>query len=57
MLKGAMFYVKGQRIFMPPLGGAYSNAELAAVANYVIGHFSGKTGHVTAQDVLKARQQ
>ena len=56
MLKGAMFNTKGQVIYMPPLGREYSNAEVAAVANYVIAHFSGKTGHVTAQDVAKGRQ-
>ena len=56
MLKGAMYHVKNQKIYMPPLGREYSDAELAAAANYVIAHFSGKTGHVTAQDVAKGRQ-
>ena len=57
MLKGAMFHTKGQAFNMPPLGREYSDAELAAVENYVIGHFSGKTGHVTPQDVAKGRQE
>jgi mono/diheme cytochrome c family protein len=57
MLKGAMCRVKDQEIFMPPLGLEYSDAELAAVANYVIAHFGGKTGNVTPQDVAKQRQE
>jgi mono/diheme cytochrome c family protein len=32
---------------------AYSDAELAAVANYVIAQFGGKTGRVTPEDVAK----
>jgi mono/diheme cytochrome c family protein len=42
---------------MPPFGPAYSDAELAAVANYVIGHFGGKTGRVTPEDFAKRRPQ
>jgi mono/diheme cytochrome c family protein len=57
MLKGVMFGIKDQKIYMPPLGREYSDAELAAVANYVIAHFSGKTGHVTPQDVAKRRRE
>jgi mono/diheme cytochrome c family protein len=57
MLKGAMFHTKGQTIYMPPLGREYSDAEVAAVANYVIAHFSGKRGHVTPQDVAKGRKE
>jgi mono/diheme cytochrome c family protein len=56
MLKGETANIKGQVINMPPLGREYSNAELAAVEDYVIGHYSGKTGHVTPQDVAKERQ-
>jgi mono/diheme cytochrome c family protein len=41
--------------YMPSFGGAYSDVELAAVANYVIGHFGGKTGQVTA-DAVQARR-
>jgi len=40
---------------MPSFGDAYSDAELAAVANYVIGHFGGKSGKVTAQAVRERR--
>ncbi|HUB44969.1 MAG TPA: cytochrome c [Acetobacteraceae bacterium] len=57
ILNGAKYRIKGQNVFMPPFGQAYSDAELAAVANYVIAHFGGKTGHVTPQDIAKQRQQ
>jgi mono/diheme cytochrome c family protein len=42
---------------MPPFGRAYSDAELAAVANYVIAHFGGKRGRVTPKDVAKRRRE
>jgi mono/diheme cytochrome c family protein len=57
MLKGETANVKDQTIMMPPLGREYSDAELAAVANYVIAHFSGKTGHVAPRDVAKQRRE
>ena len=40
---------------MPSFGAAYSDVELAAVSNYVIGHFGGKTGRVTPAKVEKHR--
>ena len=43
--------------YMPSFAASYSDAELAAVANYVIGHFGGKTGQVTADAVRKKRLQ
>ena len=43
--------IKDQNVFMPPFGLAYSDAELAAVANYVIAHFGGRAGRVTPEDV------
>lgn len=56
LLNGARYHFKNQNVFMPPFGPAYSDAELAAVANYVIARFGGKTGHVTPQDVAKQRK-
>jgi mono/diheme cytochrome c family protein len=40
---------------MPAFGKAYTDVEVAAVSNYVIRHFSGKTGSVTPRQVRKAR--
>jgi mono/diheme cytochrome c family protein len=57
MLKGAKYRIKDQDIYMPPFSSGYSDTELAAVANYVIGHFGGKTGRVTPEDVAKRRRE
>jgi mono/diheme cytochrome c family protein len=57
LLNGAKYRFKDQNVYMPPFGAAYSDAELAAVANYVIAHFGGKTGRVAPQDVAKRRQE
>ena len=40
---------------MPAFGRAYRDAEIAAVSNYVVHHFGGKTGHVTPAQVAEAR--
>jgi mono/diheme cytochrome c family protein len=42
-------------MFMHRFTGAYTDEELSAVANYVIGHFSGRQGVVTAKQIEKAR--
>jgi mono/diheme cytochrome c family protein len=42
-------------IAMPGFAGSLSDAEIAAISNYVIGHFGGKTGNVTSADVKSAR--
>jgi mono/diheme cytochrome c family protein len=57
MLNGAKYRIKGQNVYMPPFGQIYSDAELAAVANYVIEHFGGKTGRVTPENVAKQRRE
>lgn len=40
---------------MPAFGAAYSDVEIAAVANYAIAQFSGKSGQVTPERVAAAR--
>ena len=55
MLTGADLKTVKGRGYMPSFGDAYSDGELAAVANYVIGHFGGKSGRVTAQAVRERR--
>jgi mono/diheme cytochrome c family protein len=55
MLTGADLKTVKGRGYMPSFGDAYSDGELAAVANYVIGHFGGKSGKVTAQAVRERR--
>jgi mono/diheme cytochrome c family protein len=44
-------------VSMPAFGGAYSDAEIAAVANYVTARFGSKGSGLTAQDVAELRQQ
>ncbi|TBF40494.1 c-type cytochrome [Rhizobium leguminosarum] len=41
---------------MPAFGAIYNDAEIAALANFVIGELGGKKGAVTAEDVAKARE-
>jgi mono/diheme cytochrome c family protein len=45
---------KGDNL-MPSFAAAYSDAEIAAVSNYVIRHFGGKRGEVTAASVRASR--
>jgi mono/diheme cytochrome c family protein len=40
---------------MPSFGAAYTDVEVAEVANYAIAHFGGKQGQVTPKDVAGAR--
>jgi mono/diheme cytochrome c family protein len=42
---------------MPAFGAAYSDVEVAAVANYVVARFGARTSNVTASDVGKLRLQ
>jgi len=42
---------------MPAFGDAYSDDEIAAVANYVTARFGGKGSKLTARDVADLRQQ
>lgn len=57
ILKGTHITVGGQRAFMPEFGAQYSDEEVAAVANYVVGHFGDKQGTVSAKQVAEQRQQ
>ena len=41
--------------FMPSFGAAYSDAEIAAVANYVTGRFGSAPSHLSASDVARLR--
>jgi mono/diheme cytochrome c family protein len=44
-------------ISMPAFGSAYTDAEIAAVANYVTARFGAKPSQLTAQDVADLRNQ
>ena len=43
--------------FMPSFGAAYSDAEIAAVANYVTGRFGSAPSHLNAGDVAKLKRR
>ena len=57
VILGGSHLVNGEgEAFMPGFSGGYSDAEIAALSNYVIGHFGGRTGTVTDAAVGKARK-
>jgi mono/diheme cytochrome c family protein len=55
ILQGVNLRVAGNSVFMPAFATAYSDAEISALANYVIAHFGGKEGSVTPDEVAKRR--
>jgi mono/diheme cytochrome c family protein len=55
LLGGGRQVEKG--LTMPAFGQAYSDVEIAAVANYVTSRFGNAPSHLTAEDVAKLRQQ
>jgi len=56
IMHGSQLNVGGQRIFMPSFGRAYSDAEIAALSNYIVNHFGGQQAALSAQDVAERRQ-
>ncbi|MBW4025023.1 MAG: cytochrome c, partial [Proteobacteria bacterium] len=56
VLHGAHMTTAQGEAFMPAFGAAYSDTEIAAVANYVLGHFGDKHGDVKPADVAAARK-
>ena len=56
ILEGAKMRIGDSDVFMPAFADAYSNAEVAALANYVVAHFGGKHAGVTAADVAARRK-
>jgi mono/diheme cytochrome c family protein len=55
LLAGADLQAVHRSAFMPGFGKAYTDQELAAVANYVIAHFGAKTGLVTPSQIHASR--
>jgi len=41
---------------MPDFGAAYSNTEIAAVANYVTARFGAAPSRLTAKDIAEFRR-
>jgi mono/diheme cytochrome c family protein len=57
VISGTKRRVPDNAISMPAFGSAYSDAEIAAVANYVTARFGAKGSQLTAQDVAELRAQ
>jgi mono/diheme cytochrome c family protein len=55
ILEGTKMRIGDDDVFMPAFGDAYSDTEVAALANYVVGHFGGKEAKVTPEQVAKRR--
>lgn len=55
LIHGSHMTTNEGEVFMPAFGTAYSDPELAALANYVIGHFGNKQSSLTSMDVARAR--
>ncbi|HEY3892555.1 MAG TPA: cytochrome c [Bradyrhizobium sp.] len=57
VLSGTKRLTPEDAVSMPAFGNAYSDAEIAAVANYVTARFGSKGSSLTAQDVAELRKQ
>jgi mono/diheme cytochrome c family protein len=56
VLSGARWLTKDGEVLMPAFADAYSNTEIAAVANYVTARFGATPSQLTAKDVARLRQ-
>ncbi len=57
ILSGAHRQFADERATMPAFGEAYSNEEIASLANYVTARFGAEPSAVTAQNIEKLRAQ
>jgi mono/diheme cytochrome c family protein len=55
ILQGSHLQTAHGEIFMPSFGRAYNDAEVSALANFMLRHFGGKQGTLTAAAVSKRR--
>ena len=56
VISGTKRHTEGA-LSMPAFGNAYSDVEIAAVANYVTARFGARESRLTAQDVAELRKQ
>jgi len=57
ILRGVKMRVRDNEVYMPAFDKAYTDTEVAALANYVIAQFGNKQGTVTPEFVAKQRAQ
>jgi mono/diheme cytochrome c family protein len=56
LLHGTSIRIGTKENVMPSFAGAYSDADIAALSNYVLAHFGSKHGTVTPEQVAQQRQ-
>jgi mono/diheme cytochrome c family protein len=56
-LHGSSLQSQQGEIFMPAFGKGYSDAEIAAVVNYVTGRFGARASTITPDQVAKRREE
>jgi len=57
ILSGAHGHTPDSRTAMPAFGSAYSDAEIASLANYVTARFGAQPSAVTAENIAALRAQ
>jgi mono/diheme cytochrome c family protein len=57
IITGAQRHAAGDAVNMPAFGAAYSDVEIASVANYVTARFGGQASDLTAARVARLRTQ
>ncbi len=57
VISGTRRHTPEDAVSMPSFGNAYSDDEIAAVANYVTARFGSKPSQITARDVAELRKQ
>jgi mono/diheme cytochrome c family protein len=56
VLAGERTHTADGLVLMPAFGDAYSDTEIAAVANYVTARFGAAPSRLTGKDVARLRQ-
>jgi mono/diheme cytochrome c family protein len=57
ILQGTHLHTALGKVFMPGFGNGYSDAEIAAVVNFVTGRFGASASALTPDEVAKRRQE
>ncbi len=57
VIAGFSMKTRDGKVFMPAFGSVFSDAEVAAVSNYVTARFGAKPSALTAKDVARLRKQ
>jgi mono/diheme cytochrome c family protein len=57
VLHGSKIKTETEAASMPPFGESLSDADIAAVSNYVLQHFGGQRATVTPERVARARKE